>query len=220
MPPLRNDRPLQYLHRLAVGAFWVALAVSGACTPPLESTNRQSSNETVNRPAPVSRGIPLKPGAAIPKLEAEGWINAEPTSLEVPGTRLMVVDWWADWCPFCRHGAPELVQLHKKFSTLGVVFVSLTNMPRGSVESFVKEFGVTWPNGYGGRSDLINGFGVGSGIPQPGYGIAPTLFIIGRDGRVLWNDQQARFRHVDVGAWSSDVAKAIENALNGLSEKP
>jgi thiol-disulfide isomerase/thioredoxin len=162
----------------------------------------------------------LKPGTAFPKVEAEGWINGPPPAFDAPGTKLTVVDLWAQWCPYCRFGAPELVKLHKRFSSQGVVFVSLTNMQQPSVESFVKELSVSWPSGYGLSSESIGEFGVGSGMQTSEYGIAPTLFLVGADGRVRWTDKQARLRHADVNEWSNEVGEAIEAALLSEPAKP
>lgn len=164
---------------------------------------------------------PLDAGDPLPALEPGGWVNGPPPAADAPGVKLLVVDAWAHWCPFCRLAAPGLVRVHKKYADRGVVFVSVTNMTRLSVETYVKEYGITWPNGY-----LLPGKGmaalhVSSGQEKPrGYEIAPTVYLAGPDGRVRWSDRQGRFRHADVKDWERDLDAAIEAALAPPPDAP
>jgi thiol-disulfide isomerase/thioredoxin len=134
--------------------------------------------------------------------------------------RLVVVDIWAQWCPYCRFSAPELIRAYRKFGGRGVAFVSLTSMPRQSAESFVSEFSLPWPNGYGAPPATIAALGVTSGMPKAEYLIAPTLYLVDRDNRVVWSDNQGRFRHTEATEWGKQLDEAIESALaNDLSTK-
>jgi thiol-disulfide isomerase/thioredoxin len=189
----------------------VLLIVAGACDRP-------------NEPPPPADPVPpimafvpetpaLKAGDKVPALAAEGWLNGTPPSPSDPGVRLMVIDIWAHWCPFCRQGAPGLVGLYKKYAGRGVSFVSLTNMHRTSVAQFVEDFGLAWPNGYGATPETIVALGAGSGMGMPGYGVAPTLYLVGPDGKVVWSDEQARYHHTESAKWRQDVERAIDAAL-------
>ena len=78
--------------------------------------------------------------------------------------------------------APNLVQVHKKYSGNGVVFVGLTpesGDKKADTQAFVERFKIKWPTGYGAQK-TIDAFGV-SGFP--------TIFVIGADGKVAWNDE-------------------------------
>lgn len=116
--------------------------------------------------------------------------------------------------------APGLVQAYRKFRDRGVVFVSLTNVSRPQVESFVEQFSVPWSCGYGSTLQALARFGAYttermSGNYNPGYEVSPTLYLIGRKGRVLWNDGQARPRHLkDSAALLRDLDAEIERALS------
>jgi acetyl-CoA carboxylase alpha subunit len=99
--------------------------------------------------------------------------------------------------------APDLVEIHKKYKDRNVVFIGLTQADRAAAESFVRELGVTWPNGYGAAetiSNLMQGVG------------APTFFVVGADGYVFWNDDRARFRH-DTDSLCKQLDRVIEAAL-------
>lgn len=161
-------------------------------------------------PKPASR--PLAVGDPFPKLEAEGWINGpapDPIS-----ARVLVVDLWSQWCPYCARSAPGLSELHAKFAPKGVAFVGLSNMNKASAEDFVRTNALKWPNGYGARSEHIAALGARSGMPGPAeYELAPTLYLVSPAGRVVWFDDRGRYAHQDPTAWARKVEAAIERAL-------
>jgi len=119
----------------------------------------------------------------------------------------------------CRQMAPGLVQVHRRFKDRGVAFVSLSNVGESATESFAKQNSVSWPCGYGSTLETIARFGAYStdrmsASYNPGYEVSPTLYLIGPDGHILWNDAQARPRHLkDTEAILRDLAAQIEKAL-------
>lgn len=119
-------------------------------------------------------------GTLAPTLDAAGWLQgSEPTPDELSG-RVVVVDAWGWWCQPCRAAAPELVAVHRDYAPRGVVFIGLT--PDGSeslpeMEAFVKDYGITWPNGFGAQATLS----------ALGVHYFPTVIVIGADGRVAWS---------------------------------
>jgi thiol-disulfide isomerase/thioredoxin len=156
----------------------------------------------------------------MPALQAEGWVNGAPPAPGAPGVRLLVVDAWAIWCPYCDGCAPGLVRLYEKYSAQGVAFASITNHEREVVENFVRRFAIRWPHGFGTTTDHVVALGVGSGMPGPiEYEIAPTLYLVGADGRVRWIDGRGRQRHQEPKEWEQAVSAAIAEAL-GEPAKP
>jgi hypothetical protein len=98
-----------------------------------------------------------------------------------------------------------------------VLFVSLTNLPRADVESFVKHFSLPWPCGYASSPEALVRFGAYSTRRARtflGSEVTPTLYLIGADGHVLWNDAQARPRHLkDNQTLLRELDAEIERAL-------
>ena len=111
--------------------------------------------------------------------------------------------------------APGLVQAHEKYRDRGVRFVSLTDMSKQTSEAFVREFAIPWPSGHGLSPDLIAKLGVvNSGMNLvPGYDIAPTIYIVGADGKVVWSDGSSRHMHMPAVIGLSKLERAIEDAL-------
>jgi hypothetical protein len=119
----------------------------------------------------------------------------------------------------CRMTAPGLVQVFHRYKSRGVAFVSLTDVPREGVAFFAQQFAVPWPCGYGASHGSIARFGAYSSTRwspayHPGHEVSPTLYLLGPDGRVLWNDGQARPRHLTrPQALVRELELAIERAL-------
>jgi hypothetical protein len=100
-----------------------------------------------------------------------------------------------------------------------VAFVSLTNEPHDWAESFVKVFAVPWPCGYEATLPFLAQLGAYSAkqmsaTSNPGSEVRPTVYLIGADGRVLWNDGQARPLHTKQSeALVREIDAAIDRAL-------
>lgn len=122
----------------------------------------------------------LKVGDLAPPIQAAGWVNGNPDLEQDLKGKVIVVDAWATWCWPCRQQAPHIVKTYQKFKDQNVAFIGLTSdgedlLPE--IRQWLKETGITWPNGYGAIESLI-AFKADT-IPQ--------VWVIGADGRVVWN---------------------------------
>ena len=94
---------------------------------------------------------------------------------------LLVVDFWASWCPACMQEAPAVARTYRLYSRDGVGFVgvSLDDDP-AAMRQAMRKIGYVWPQVYSGAgwNDPI--------VLQWGVNAIPTAFIIGPNGKVLW----------------------------------
>ncbi|MDP1828848.1 MAG: TlpA disulfide reductase family protein [Archangium sp.] len=116
---------------------------------------------------------------AVPNFDLERLQGGRVTLAGLRG-KIVVVDFWATWCPPCRAEMPWLVAMGKKYESRGVVFVAISeDDPPGQIP-LVTEFAREVPG--------LERFAV-LGNPQieSEYGVTslPTLFVVDRDGGLV-----------------------------------
>ncbi|PWU09976.1 MAG: peptide-methionine (R)-S-oxide reductase [Verrucomicrobia bacterium] len=91
---------------------------------------------------------------SIDKVQGEtapGWtlqdLDGKAVSLSDFKNKVLILDFWATWCPPCREEIPHFVELQKKFgsSDFAIVGISLDQQGPGVVRNFVREFGINYP---------------------------------------------------------------------------
>ena len=92
--------------------------------------------------------------------------------------KVILVDFWATWCPPCQEMIPVLSKLHKKYSDKGLVIlgVSLDRDGLEALGTYVHENMIPYKVVMG-DTRIGNAFGGVSSIP--------TLYIVDRDGRLV-----------------------------------
>ncbi len=136
--------------------------------------------------APGSKLVSQK----APEVSADKWINSKPLTLAGLKGKVVVVEFWATWCPPCRKSIPHLIEMSKHFGDK-VTIIGCTQESLDEVQDFVKEQGMKYPIAVGCKSS--GQYGV-SGIPH--------AFVIGKDGKIAWE-----------GHPMSGLDKAIEAAI-------
>jgi thiol-disulfide isomerase/thioredoxin len=93
------------------------------------------------------------------------------------GGKVVLVNFWATWCPPCREEIPELLELKKEYKDrLEIVGISEDDDPPESVMKFARQKGMTYPIVMA-TPELIDAYG---GVPA-----LPTSFLIDTAGRVV-----------------------------------
>jgi thiol-disulfide isomerase/thioredoxin len=110
--------------------------------------------------------------------------------------RVVVLDFWATWCDACRQTLPHMNKLRAQFQGRPVVFISVTNEPRGKVEAFLKDTPITGWIGIDEESRLPRVLGV-TGIPE--------VFVIDPLGRITLRISPSFF-------YASDIERALAAA--------
>ena len=89
--------------------------------------------------------------------------------------KVVIVDFWATWCPPCRKEIPGFVELQKKFGTKGLAVVGLSvDDDVAPVKEFCKENKVNYPMFVVG-DDTASAWGKIEAIP--------TTFVLDKTGK-------------------------------------
>jgi peroxiredoxin len=105
-------------------------------------------------------------------------IHGKPFALSDYRGKVVLLDFWATWCPPCRKEIPGLIELYSAYKSRGLVVIGISMDESSSdVKRFAKQIKMNYPilMGAGREDDLGHAFG-----PLP----LPTAFIIDRDGRI------------------------------------
>ena len=91
--------------------------------------------------------------------------------------RIVFLDFWASWCPPCRHEAPDLAAVYLEYREQPVEFVGVDiwDDPTAAA-NFLEDFQTPYPNGRDETGEIAINYGV-RGVPEK--------FFIGPDGSVL-----------------------------------
>ena len=91
--------------------------------------------------------------------------------------KVVMVDFWASWCPPCREEAPVLAQVYREYRDRGVEFVGINLWDNaGDAEVFLIQEGHEYPNGVDEGGKIAISYGV-RGIPEK--------FFIDADGNIV-----------------------------------
>jgi len=129
----------------------------------------------------IVAAVGLARAETTPAKAAPAWtlkdLDGKPVSSTQFKGKVVVLDFWATWCPPCRREIPGYVDLQKKYEKDGLVIVgvSLDQKGPGVVKAFAEKYGINYQLVMGDES-VQEAFG--------GIEAIPTTFIIDREGKI------------------------------------
>lgn len=88
-----------------------------------------------------------------------------------------MLDFWATWCPPCRHSIPELIRLNADYQSRGLKIVGINlDDSKPDVLPFVQRFQIPYKVLLGGGTDVMDRFGI-RGLP--------SFFLLDRNGKIV-----------------------------------
>lgn len=99
--------------------------------------------------------------------------------------KVVLVNFWATWCPPCRKEMPDLDALYQRFAAKGFVVLGISDEERSKVEPFIRERKVSFPVLLDSGRKVNDQFIV-EGIPKS--------FVYDRDGKLVAQSIDMRTR--------------------------
>ena len=98
-------------------------------------------------------------------------------NLTTLSNKVVLVDFWATWCPYCVQSVSELKQLYAQYHTNGFEIVGIDfDDDTNAAQRFIKEQNLAWPQFFGGRD---NKFGREYAVDA-----LPSAWLVDRNGAV------------------------------------
>jgi len=112
--------------------------------------------------------------------------------------RVVLVTFWATWCPPCKEELPMFDRLHREHESRGLTVLGVNvREDAATVRPFSRALGLTFPLPLDADGNIARQYGV--------IGL-PTTFVIDRDGHPVG-------RAVGPRVWDSVPARAVLEAL-------
>lgn len=142
-----------------------------------EGCSKNTGNETINfNQQATSLENNSLTGSAAPEFKLVGTDGKQVKLSDFKG-KVVIVDFWATWCPPCRKGIPDLISLQKEFpKDVVVVGISLDTETKSDVVPFMQKIGINYPVAYG-NEEVVQQYG--------GVEAIPTSFVIDRKGNIV-----------------------------------
>jgi len=161
--------------KLLALASLLAISLTGC-----DRNSSTSSNETVEtKPAAKKEtSAPATVGSYRPEFSLPDIEGASRKLSEWDG-KVLVVNFWATWCPPCRKETPAFVELQDKYGDKGLQFIGVAIDEKDNVEDFADTYGVNYPMLLGDLEAINTSKAYGNR-----FGTLPYTVIVDRQGKI------------------------------------
>lgn len=162
--------PLAGFRRSIAVRLWAGLllaVISGSWIMEAQLTSAQVESD----------GAGLTVGARPPGFSATD-LNGSPHSLQRYQGKIVVLHFWASWCPYCRGEIPKLTRIQEEWASKGVAVLAISaDEDVAQLKRFVAKERLPYPV----IADAEARSSVASRYQLTGV---PTTYVVARDGRI------------------------------------
>ena len=127
---------------------------------------------------PTGKSAAARQGRAAPNFRLAGADEGNnPAALTDFRGKWVLLNFWASWCPPCRDETPDLQSFFEHNANEGLVVLGVNQQEKAdAANTFLREFGVTYPVVLDTDGEVSETYGVGRGLPIS-FLIAPSGVI-------------------------------------------
>lgn len=92
--------------------------------------------------------------------------------------KVLILNFWATWCPPCREEIPDFVEVYNEYESKDVQFIGVSNEDISTLKSFVEDYDVSYPI-------LIDDANI---MGKWGISAIPTTFVFDKNGQIIFKN--------------------------------
>ena len=131
-------------------------------------------------------------------------LNGSEVSLSDFNDKIIILDFWATWCPPCVKEIPHFIELYKEYKDQGLAIlgISVDRQGIGIVKAFKQKYKINYPI-LMANNQVVKAYGNIRGIP--------TTFVIDPAGKIL----RMYVGYRDKAVFEADIKAILSGAKNG-----
>lgn len=124
--------------------------------------------------------------------------GARTVSLSQYRGKVLLLNFWASWCPPCIDEMPSLMALHRKLPKLAILAVSIDEDPKAYV-NFLAQYGIDFPTVRDPSQAVMHRYGTVQ---------IPETYLINRSGHIVR-------KYVSEQNWTNpEIVDTLQSVLN------
>ncbi len=152
------------MFKITVSVFIIILLSLTGC-------NKKAPDNKPVTPEAITKGESIAPDFSLANA------NGGTIKLSDFKGKVVILDFWATWCPPCRKGIPDLIELKNQYGDkIAIIGISVDTDSKEEVVPFIQKMGINYPIAYS-SPEVVQSFG--------GIDAIPTSFVVDKEGKIV-----------------------------------
>ena len=95
--------------------------------------------------------------------------------------KILVINFWATWCPPCRKEIPEFIALQQQYAAHGLQFIGIAIDDQDAVEEYLASTKINYPMLIGGINGIALAHQLGNSVDA-----VPFTLVVDRQGQIIY----------------------------------
>lgn len=94
--------------------------------------------------------------------------------------KILIINFWATWCPPCLKEIPEFIALQEQYSSKGLQFIGIAIDDQDSVEEYLASIKINYPTLIGSITGIALAHQLGNSVDT-----VPFTLVVDRQGQII-----------------------------------